>query len=135
MFVVFKIIGMVLFSPASADIYASFGLSHASHSVMIGISLIGMLMEPLSTIMERGMTCLTRCFEFQADAFAVDLGRAEGLKHGLISLSEENKSSLNDDWLWAWYHLDHPSLVERVRAIDNKVENDTSKASETKKTK
>lgn len=25
---------------------------------------------------------------------------------------------MNHDWLWSWWHLDHPTLVERIRAID-----------------
>eukprot|EP00392_Amoebophrya_sp_AT5.2_P004591 g4599.t1 len=122
LFLVFKVIGLVLFSEESKTIFASFGMGNASHSVMMGLMLISFLLEPLDAILERGTTCLTRVFEFQADRFAaVDLQMPEGLKEGLKKISEENKSGFNHDPYWAWYNLDHPTLLERLKAIDREV--------------
>ncbi|CAD7941995.1 unnamed protein product [Amoebophrya sp. A120] len=119
LFCVFYIIGMVLYSPESAAIFASFGMQHALHSKMMGVMLISMLLEPLDTVLDRAMTCLTRVFEFQADRFAnVELNRGPGLKQGLIKLADDNKSGFNEDPLWAWYNLSHPTLLERLKAID-----------------
>jgi STE24 endopeptidase len=65
---------------------------------------------------------MTRMNEFQADEFAaVDLDMGEDLKQGLICISEDNKSSMNVDWLWGWWHLTHPTLLERLDAVDAKV--------------
>ncbi|CAD7963843.1 unnamed protein product [Amoebophrya sp. A25] len=130
LFLSFKLVGTVLYSPAKDAIFASFGMEEASHSVMVAIMLIGLLMEPMDSLLERFTTCLTRVFEFQADAFAVDIGRAEGLKDGLKALAAENKSGYNDDWLWAWYNLDHPTLFERLKAIDKKVAEEGKKSIE-----
>lgn len=118
--VTFKVIGTIMFSPAAPDILASFGLAGATHSVMMSVVVCSMLLQPIDEVLTRAMTYLTRVHEFQADAFAVDLGKAEGLKEGLKSLSQENKSDLNTDWLWGWYHLSHPTLIERLKAINKR---------------
>lgn len=61
---------------------------------------------------------LSRRFEFQADAFAVALGRGADLRSALLKLEEANKASLQaDPWYSAWHHS-HPRLVERLGAID-----------------
>jgi STE24 endopeptidase len=61
---------------------------------------------------------LSRRFEFQADAFAVDLGRATDLRGALLKLDRENRSACNVDPWYSAYHYSHPPLVERLKAID-----------------
>ena len=63
----------------------------------------------------------------------MDLGRGESLKDGLKSLAEENKSGYRQDWLWAWYNLSHPTLLERLKAIDQKTLADKEAGVEMKK--
>lgn len=47
------------------------------------------------------MNVISRKNEFEADAFAVDLGHNENLTEALIIMQKENKSALNVD---SWYH-------------------------------
>lgn len=61
---------------------------------------------------------LSRRFEFQADAFAVGLGRAAPLRKALMKLDQSNKSACNVDPWYSTYHYSHPPLVERLKAID-----------------
>lgn len=61
---------------------------------------------------------LSRRFEFQADAFAVSLGKAEELKQALKILDAKNRSAVNVDPLYSAYHHSHPPLVERLTAVD-----------------
>ena len=61
------------------------------------------------------MHVLSRRFEFQADRYAVDLDLE--LIEPLAKIHEENLSSVNPDAWWAAYHLTHPTLLERIRAI------------------
>ncbi len=61
---------------------------------------------------------LSRRFEFQADSFAVSLGRSEPLKGALRKLDAENRSAVNVDAWYSAYHHSHPPLIERLGAID-----------------
>lgn len=61
---------------------------------------------------------LSRKYEFQADSFAVSLGKAEELKHALKVLDAKNRSAVNVDGWYSAYHHSHPPLVERLNAID-----------------
>ena len=61
---------------------------------------------------------LSRKYEFQADAFAVRMGKAADLKAGLLKLNHKNKSSPHSDPWFSAYHYSHPPLLERLQAID-----------------
>ncbi len=62
---------------------------------------------------------LSRRHEYEADRYAVRLARApEALKAALLRLNRENLSNLHPHpWYSAW-HYSHPTLVERLAAID-----------------
>ena len=64
------------------------------------------------------MNSRTRKYEYQADAFAVQLGTKADLKTALIKLHVENLSSPHSDKLYSMYHHSHPTLPERLRAMD-----------------
>jgi STE24 endopeptidase len=53
MFVWFFVIGTVLYSDAAPVIFEQFGFAHGTHSVMIGITLISLLLEPIEQVLER----------------------------------------------------------------------------------
>jgi len=63
------------------------------------------------------MTMLSRRFEFQADAFAKELGFAAHLKSSLIKLNADNLGFPIADKLYSAYHYSHPPLIERLRAL------------------
>lgn len=63
------------------------------------------------------MTSLTRRFEFQADAFGKQLGRAEELKKALINMNKTNLSFPLNDWLYSAFNHTHPPLLERIDAL------------------
>ncbi len=65
------------------------------------------------------MTVLTRRFEFQADHFAVKLDHGEPLKRALKKLEMDNMSYPFSDFLYAKYHYSHPTLLERLKAIQS----------------
>lgn len=62
---------------------------------------------------------LSRRHEYEADRYSVRLARApEALKRALVRLNGENLSNLHPHpWYSAW-HYSHPTLVERLAAID-----------------
>lgn len=67
---------------------------------------------------------LSRRYEFQADEFAVGLGKGEALKGGLLSLEESNRSAANVDGWFSAFHYSHPPIPERMNAIDNLMKKD-----------
>jgi STE24 endopeptidase len=62
---------------------------------------------------------LSRRHEYEADRYSLRLARApEALKRALVRLNGENLSNLHPHpWYSAW-HYGHPTLVERLAAID-----------------
>jgi STE24 endopeptidase len=62
---------------------------------------------------------LSRRHEYEADRYAVRIARApEALKTALLRLNRENLSNLHPHpWYSAW-HYSHPTLLERLAAID-----------------
>ncbi|KAL8004362.1 putative peptidase M48, CAAX prenyl protease 1 [Plasmopara halstedii] len=102
-----------------AELFASFGFADdAAKPVIIGFLLFSQTMwAPVEHVLSFLMTLNTRKNEFQADAFAVDLGYSVSLKSGLTKLAIENLSNMNPDTLYSAYHYSHPPLVERLNAI------------------
>jgi len=63
------------------------------------------------------LTVLSRRFEFQADAFAKELGKAKDLYSALIKLNKDNLGFPVSDWIFSMWHYSHPPLLERLQAL------------------
>lgn len=85
---------------------------------MIGFLLFGDVLKPLDAVMEFVMNLITRIYEYQADRFAAEQGLSNDLKTALVVLHKENLSSLVVDSLYSAKEYNHPTLGERVAAID-----------------
>ena len=53
-----------------------------------------------------------------ADGFAHALGKGGLLQEALKDIDTENKGSLYPDFWYAWCYNMHPSLLERLRALE-----------------
>jgi len=116
-FALFWLFGFVMYSgDTSKDIIRQFGYGE-TQAVMVSFSVFSLLLSPTEAFLQVMMIMLSRTFEFQADSFAAKMGRSKALQSGLYQIHEENKGDLNPDPWWGWYHLSHPSLVERLRAL------------------
>ena len=100
------------------DMYISFGFTNSTPT-LIGFLLFQFLYSPVESIIAFVANMLSRRYEFQADAFARDLGYAGSLASGLIKLQLKNLGTMNPDWLHSMYHRSHPELIERLNAIDH----------------
>ncbi|KAI9876201.1 MAG: hypothetical protein M1830_007051 [Pleopsidium flavum] len=98
------------------SLYQSFGF-HKEFPIIIGFILFSDALAPLDTIVKLLMNILSRKFEFEADAFAVNLGYSTELAKSLIKLQIQNLSTMDADWLYASYHFSHPILPERLGAL------------------
>ena len=60
----------------------------------------------------------SRMHEYEADEFSYELGYADKLIHSLKVLSEKNLSDMDPDPLYSFINHSHPTLIERVKALN-----------------
>jgi STE24 endopeptidase len=99
------------------SLYADFGF-HAQHPIIVGFLLFSDILGPLDNVIKLLMNILSRKFEFEADAFANNLGYNKELSRSLIKLQIQNLSTMDADWMFASYHFSHPILSERLKALN-----------------
>lgn len=97
--------------------YAAFGFSAPSLQAAVAIASLagGAFLFWVAPLSSR----VSRRHEYEADRYSVRIARAPGaLKSALVRLNGENLSNLHPHpWYSAW-HYSHPTLVERLAAID-----------------
>lgn len=98
------------------SLYSAFGFLK-EHPIIIGFILFSDALSPTDLLVKFGMNIITRKFEFQADAFAKQLGYPEELARSLLKLQIQNLSTMDADWMYASYHFSHPHLSERLNAL------------------
>jgi STE24 endopeptidase len=98
-------------------LYAAFGF--AAPSLQAGVALLALAGGPFVFWLAPVAAALSRRQEYEADRFAVQLARSpQALKSALLRLDGENLGNLHPHpWYSAW-HYGHPTLVERLAAID-----------------
>ncbi|RYP77168.1 hypothetical protein DL769_003478 [Monosporascus sp. CRB-8-3] len=99
------------------SLYADFGFIN-EHPIIIGFILFSDILAPMDAVIKLLMNIMSRRFEFQADAFARDLGYKAELAASLIKLQIQNLSTMDADWMYASYHFSHPILSERLKALE-----------------
>ncbi|XP_078094274.1 CAAX prenyl protease 1 homolog [Mustelus asterias] len=104
------------------ELFTAFGFSDIQPT-LIGLMIIfQFIFSPYNEVLSFCLTVLSRRFEFQADAFAKDLGKATDLYSALIKLNKDNLGFPVADWLYSMWHYSHPPLLERLRALKDKKE-------------
>lgn len=99
------------------ELFAAFGF-HNSQPVLIGLMIIfQFIFSPYNEVLSFCLTVLSRRFEFQADAFAKNLGKAKDLYAALIKLNKDNLGFPVSDWIFSMWHYSHPPLLERLQAL------------------
>jgi len=125
----------------SSPLVASFGYPPSvskNPPTLVAFMLFQMILTPIEAIFGLAMNALSRQFEWEADRFALELGHGsspeemdahakgsensgdmgERLARALIGLHAENLSTVWVDWLYSAYHHSHPTLTERLKAMD-----------------
>ena len=84
------------------------------------LSLIafGILYTPIDMVTGLFMNSVSRRAEYQADKFAADYGLGEELISGLKKISVKSLSNLTPDKLYVKFHYSHPTLLQRIQAIN-----------------
>lgn len=98
--------------------FKAFGFAGPSyHAVLI---LLMFCSGPFTFFLKPLFSVLSRKYEYEADRFAVtSTGDTDSMKNALISLHKDNLSNLTPHPLYSFYHYSHPTLAERIKAIDS----------------
>jgi len=104
-------------------LFTAFGFEEGEKPVLIGLMIIlQFITAPYNTVLDFAMTVLSRRFEFQADDFAVNMGRSEKLQSALIKLNNDNLGFPIYDWLYSAWHHSHPPILERLAVLKAKTQ-------------
>ena len=98
-------------------IYVSFGFEQKS--IFIGLYLFSIVYAPFTFFINIIQNFITRKLEYQADKYSYELGYKEYLIKSLCKLYEKNKSDLDPDPLYSIVNYSHPTLIERIRALNS----------------
>ncbi|KAH7816052.1 putative Metalloprotease [Monocercomonoides exilis] len=98
----------------SPEIHAVFGFEE-KHTI-VGFMAFMTLVYPLLSILSALSNPISRSFEYQADKYSHDMGCDIGTP--LVVLSTENLLDFNPDPIHSFYYNSHPSLSERLKALN-----------------
>lgn len=100
------------------DLYAAFGFAASSkHALLLIVSLVS---GPATFFLTPCFSALSRKHEYEADAFAALATSAEAMGGALRKLNKENASNLWPHRLYAAWYYSHPTLRDRLAAIEKK---------------
>lgn len=94
------------------------GLGAQQASFHLGAIAFSILFTPISMLLGVLSSMLSRKNEYEADAFAAQFGLASALMSGLKKLSVKSLSNLNPDPLFVFFHYSHPTLLQRMEALE-----------------
>ena len=112
-FIIFYLLKFLINDSA---IFISFGFEQKS--IFIALYVFFIFYTPFEFFIEILLNSIVRRIEYQADKFSFDLGYGDELIKGLCKITEMNKSHLDPDPLYSMVNNNHPTLIERIRAIN-----------------
>jgi len=114
---IFLMFALFAYLSKSKPLYLAFGFED-SQPVLIGLMIVlQYVTAPYSAVIGFLMSVLSRHFEFQADEFAANMGKAKDLKTALVKLNNDNLGFPIYDWLYSAWNHSHPPLLERIDAL------------------
>ena len=108
----FALLGYFVASPA-----LSIAMGGQLPSFHLGIMAFGILYSPISTLLGLAINSLSRRNEYQADAYAASFGLGNDLIGALKKLSSTALSNLQPHPAFVFVHYSHPTLLQRVTAL------------------
>ena len=99
----------------------SYALGASTTTVHLNILAFGILFSPISNILGILMNLLSRKNEFEADAYAVNTYKGEPLIKALKKLSSDHLSNLTPHPAYVFVHYSHPSLLQRITAMEQEM--------------
>lgn len=97
--------------------YRAFGFQRPSYQAIL--VLISFFSGPVVYFFQPLLSMRSRRQEYQADRFAVRaVGSAAGLRSALLRMGRENLTNLAPHPLYSFFHYTHPTLAERLGALE-----------------
>ena len=96
----------------------SLALGASIASFHMSVIAFGILYSPVSTLLGILFNSVSRKHEFEADRFAVGLSQPGALQEALKRLSVKNLSNLTPHPWYVFIHYSHPTLLQRLAAIN-----------------
>lgn len=87
--------------------------------IHLNLIAFSILYGPISTVTGLIGNVLSRKHEYEADAYAVAHANKRAFKDGLIRLSTDSLSDLKPHPAYVFVHYSHPTLLQRLSAIDS----------------
>lgn len=109
---------LYIFSLFTVNPLLSYALGAKTQGVHMALMAFGVIYSPFSTIVGLGMNYLSRKNEYEADKFAKDFDYANDLINALKKLSSNNLSNLTPHPAYVFFHYSHPTLLQRMRALN-----------------
>ena len=111
--IIFSSLAIVLNIP---QLYTAFGFDGMNY--YFGTALLGVILWPVTTVLEAVSNRMSRGHEYQADAFAAKSGYGQALIAALKKLTKESLSDINPHPAEVALHYSHPTLSQRISAIE-----------------
>lgn len=106
-------------------LYQAVGFRAGDRPVLVGLLLIvSYVLGPYNALISFFMTIVSRAFEYQADAFAKELGYSKELAKALIKLNIDNLGFPVYDWMYSAWNHSHPTLLQRLDRLKETSDND-----------
>ncbi len=90
-------------------------------SFALSILAFSMLLTPIEIALNPVVNIMSRRAEYKADAFAARHGLGVQLVSALMKLSVNTMTNLTPHPLVVWFNYSHPTLYQRVLAINNNI--------------
>jgi STE24 endopeptidase len=116
-FIMWYMVGKFIYSPIA---YTSMGFTDEKvRPVMVGLMTFMILYTPVSKLLGFARNWLSRYHEYQADKYAVVEHEKHELAPALVAIHRENLSDMDPDPLFSTMKYDHPTLIERLKALEH----------------
>ncbi|XP_052839439.1 CAAX prenyl protease 1 homolog [Drosophila gunungcola] len=100
-------------------IYQAVGFAPGLQPIVVGCLIIfGFVMTPYMTLANFSILSMTRCFEYQADRFAYQLGYAGDLGQALLKLYADNLAFPVSDFCYSSWNHTHPTMLDRLAHLE-----------------
>ncbi|MDL0104252.1 M48 family metallopeptidase [Campylobacter felis] len=103
-----------LFANLPEFFYTQSGLEGVNAGVFALLLIFGSIFTSLVSPL---LNLLSRKNEFAADLHGAKLSSKEDMKNALIALAKENKAFVKTSQIYTIFHLSHPSISERLKAL------------------
>lgn len=112
---------LFLFSRMIYHSEVSWAMGGQISAIHLNLLAFGILYTPISSILGLFGNALSRKNEYEADEYAVKTYNGEALISGLKKLSSDHLSNLTPHPAYVFVHYSHPPLLQRVRAMQQKM--------------